>query len=192
MEEKRFLLFAMRRCLTHSRLLNLTQMASVMEVEKWKHQDDQHSLSSTKGRRSPTSHLHAESKEGSDSVDGSHGATLLCPICIHDIEPGEEIVNLQGTCRHRFHSTCLFQWLATQNRDCPYCRCTILTQDMMNRAHQHRREVLLKTRKSNVSSKVFESPQIENQEPNSTATGDEVRNHEETEEADIENQAETE
>ena len=160
-----------------------------MELEKWKHQDDQHSLSSMKGRRSPTSH--AENKDGSDSADGSHGATLLCPICIHDIEPGEEIVNLQGTCRHRFHSKCLFQWLATQNRDCPYCRCTILTQDMMNRAHQHRREVLLKTRKPSSLSQLCEPAQREDHADDPSVSGIEVRSHDETEEADVENQAET-
>lgn len=121
-----------------------TQIASEMDLKKWKNQDDQHSLRPiSSDRHFPDATV--EEKEGSESADGSHSATLLCPICIHEIEPGDRIVDLENTCSHRFHSQCLFQWLSTQTRDCPYCRRTILTQEMMNNAHQYRREVFLQT-----------------------------------------------
>lgn len=154
-----------------------------MDLEKWKHQDDQHDLVPTMGKQLSPKRGTENEQEGSDSADGSHGATLLCPICIHDIEPGNRIVSLEDTCRHRFHSECLFQWLSTQTRDCPYCRCTILTQEMMNRAHQHRREVLLQTRDSKVQSTDRAEAEDEDHANNET------RQDEDAGSSDIENQS---
>lgn len=68
----------------------------------------------------------------------SHDGSVLCSICIHDLEVGQSVVSLAPTCEHRFHSSCLIQWLSTHTRNCPYCRTEILTQDMLRQAYQRR------------------------------------------------------
>lgn len=72
------------------------------------------------------------------SYSGGGGA-LLCPICIHDLEVGQNVISLASTCQHRFHSQCLVEWLCAHTRDCPYCRTEILTQEMLRHAYQRRR-----------------------------------------------------
>ena len=41
-------------------------------------------------------------------------------------------------CHHVFHQQCLSAWLSTHSRICPYCRGEIITQQMLNDAHQTR------------------------------------------------------
>lgn len=64
-------------------------------------------------------------------------ASPMCPICIHEIEPSQNVISLPS-CNHRFHSRCLVQWLCTHTRDCPYCRTEIITQEMLERAYRQR------------------------------------------------------
>lgn len=44
-----------------------------------------------------------------------------CPICLLDIESGNEMT----TCGHKFHKNCLNHWLSQcPNKSCPVCRTT--------------------------------------------------------------------
>lgn len=48
---------------------------------------------------------------------------LICPICITDIELGEEVAWSElGHCRHVFHYECILPWCAIGHEECPVCR----------------------------------------------------------------------
>jgi hypothetical protein len=73
-----------------------------------------------------------------DSVDVPSNAStttgVICPICIDDIEVGDDAVFL-SVCNHVFHNHCISQCLSTNTRNCPYCRAEIITQEMMEQAY---------------------------------------------------------
>jgi len=48
---------------------------------------------------------------------------LICPICITEIELGEEVAWSElGHCRHVFHYECILPWCAIGHEQCPVCR----------------------------------------------------------------------
>lgn len=91
------------------------------DIIGWKAKDPQSSVSGSDGGRSDPS--------GSSSRNST-----MCPICINDIEAGNEVATL-STCSHIFHRDCLSEWLSTHTRDCPYCRQEIISQEMMEQAY---------------------------------------------------------
>ncbi|KAH9620398.1 hypothetical protein KSS87_015854 [Heliosperma pusillum] len=50
-------------------------------------------------------------------------ASNECSICLENFVEGNELVSL--SCRHKFHTSCLYPWLRTCG-DCPYCRSRII------------------------------------------------------------------
>lgn len=55
---------------------------------------------------------------------GECGATQCC-ICISDLEPLEQLVQLP--CKHAFHTLCAARWLTrSARRSCPLCQQTVL------------------------------------------------------------------
>lgn len=55
---------------------------------------------------------------------GDCGATQCC-ICISDLEPHEQLVQLP--CKHAFHTLCAARWLTrSARRSCPLCQQTVL------------------------------------------------------------------
>ena len=80
-----------------------------------------------------------EHDEDRNSEDTNQSISqFLCPICIHEIVVGDEII--LSKCMHLFHSECLVQWLSTNTRDCPSCRTQLVTEDMVNEGLRLRRE----------------------------------------------------
>jgi len=60
----------------------------------------------------------------SDLVRGNEA---LCSICLSEYEKGDEIMTTN--CAHRFHKTCVMDWLERQNNtECPVCRDTIVSE----------------------------------------------------------------
>ena len=50
-------------------------------------------------------------------------SSFRCPICLSEFEVGQEVI-LLPQCTHRFHHSCIIEWLKT-NRTCPICRTDI-------------------------------------------------------------------
>ncbi|CAD8066855.1 unnamed protein product [Paramecium sonneborni] len=48
-------------------------------------------------------------------------ATENCPICMEDIQPQKEAVDIRLDCNHLFHYDCIKQWLL-QQKFCPICK----------------------------------------------------------------------
>lgn len=46
-----------------------------------------------------------------------------CPVCLLEMKEGEEVIDMPK-CNHRFHVTCLDNWVS-QHATCPYCRESI-------------------------------------------------------------------
>lgn len=99
----------------------------------WKAKDSQSSVpeSVSSERRSSDG-----GRVDASSVASSCNSTM-CPICIHDIEVGDDVAVLSA-CNHIFHRDCLSEWLSTHTRDCPYCRTEIISQEMMEEAYRLR------------------------------------------------------
>ena len=62
------------------------------------------------------SHIHAadDGAEDSDAED-------CCAICIMEYEPGQRLCTLQCDGQHKFHESCVHQWLAVSQL-CPLCK----------------------------------------------------------------------
>jgi hypothetical protein len=79
-------------------------------------------------------------KTAAPDHNASHHSNLndsskQCPICLGDFEIGEEICMSKNIeCPHAFHSDCMLEWLMKHD-DCPLCR----------------KDYLLETTKSNIS-----------------------------------------
>ena len=72
------------------------------------------------------------SDEGSDSVIVEVGDTEECPICMG---PLEVAVCWVRRCNHKFHLSCVSQWLKTHLNDhkvetCPVCRQVVSKVDI--------------------------------------------------------------
>ncbi|ESZ93331.1 hypothetical protein SBOR_6284 [Sclerotinia borealis F-4128] len=78
--------------------------------------------------RAPDGHNHDHKAENEDEtiyngkrkpIDGE------CPICVFEMEPGEEIVWCKAACGQNFHKECFNQWKASKHGGlvtCVYCR----------------------------------------------------------------------
>ncbi|KAK9165911.1 hypothetical protein Scep_001102 [Stephania cephalantha] len=58
--------------------------------------------------------------------EGEQGMVKECSICLDRFLEGENVIRL--SCKHVFHSTCLYPWVQTCG-DCPNCRTIILLHD---------------------------------------------------------------
>jgi hypothetical protein len=76
----------------------------------------------------------AEDDSADVSSNTSSTTGVICPICIDDIEVGDDAVFL-SVCNHVFHKHCISQCLSTHTRNCPYCRAEIISQEMMEQAY---------------------------------------------------------
>ena len=52
-----------------------------------------------------------------------------CSICISEIEMQNQIAIT--ACNHIFHQSCLYQWLISTRKNCPYCRTEIINKQML-------------------------------------------------------------
>uniref|UniRef100_A0A7S2NLE8 RING-type domain-containing protein n=1 Tax=Alexandrium andersonii TaxID=327968 RepID=A0A7S2NLE8_9DINO len=55
-----------------------------------------------------------------DKVELGEEEPRECPICINDIQPGDNVRKLPG-CEHVFHRSCIDLWLL-RRADCPLCK----------------------------------------------------------------------
>jgi len=62
----------------------------------------------------------------SKDSDSSSRQEEMCSICIEEFHEGEEL-KMMPECKHTFHHNCIKRWIQNHN-NCPYCRCTILTE----------------------------------------------------------------
>ncbi|KAK9097229.1 hypothetical protein Sjap_022726 [Stephania japonica] len=58
--------------------------------------------------------------------EGEQGMVKECSICLNRFLEGENVIRL--SCKHIFHSTCLYPWVQICG-DCPNCRTIILLPD---------------------------------------------------------------
>ncbi|PFH51499.1 hypothetical protein AMATHDRAFT_142301 [Amanita thiersii Skay4041] len=77
------------------------------------------SESSHLGSRSPRPAT--DSRQQNDLMPESIG-TETCPICIIDFEEGDDIRILPCEGKHKFHQSCVDQWLLELSSSCPICR----------------------------------------------------------------------
>lgn len=106
-----------------------TKIVTLEDILAWKAKDPQSSVSGSVASERPSSDGGKTDLSGSSSRNST-----MCPICIHDIEVGNEVVMLSA-CKHIFHRDCLSEWLSTHTRDCPYCRTEIISLEMMEEAY---------------------------------------------------------
>jgi uncharacterized Zn finger protein (UPF0148 family) len=92
----------------------------------------------------PKNPLVANLKDSSHptSIDSNHSANnnvqdgqLTCPICLDDFESGEELRLLP--CQHRYHTTCIDQWLLDISPLCPMCKTDYTSWESDVNATQH-------------------------------------------------------
>ena len=54
---------------------------------------------------------------------------MCCPICIDDMETGQEIVVLPCSDKHQFHLSC-FQSYLYFKQECPFCKNPVQVESM--------------------------------------------------------------
>ena len=81
----------------------------------------------------PDLSLHDKNRSRSDTM-GS--ADLCCPICIQDIQVGDDVCYSKYCEQHLFHLDCIVNWLSTGSTLCPCCRRVILTRTMLEESLQ--------------------------------------------------------
>ncbi len=90
---------------------NLTSEASRSDTETTGGNTDSDNSSNSK----------AAAKE-LERVPDSEGGGEVCPICWSQMEANDpEVISLQPYCSHRFHNTCLNDWMKIR-WSCPLCR----------------------------------------------------------------------
>lgn len=65
----------------------------------------------------------ATAEEGGDvesGLDYEASDHATCAVCLEDYEPREQLRELP--CKHRFHKSCIDQWLTTRRAMCPICK----------------------------------------------------------------------
>ncbi|XP_048229452.1 E3 ubiquitin-protein ligase RNF167-like [Ricinus communis] len=64
--------------------------------------------------------IHEARNHGLKSVVVVDGDGEICGICLEEMEQGDETKAMD--CMHRFHPSCIAQWLKREKNTCPLCR----------------------------------------------------------------------
>ncbi|XP_040376331.1 RING-H2 finger protein ATL39-like [Oryza brachyantha] len=67
---------------------------------------------------------HADGGGGGGGGGSKHGGSVLCAVCLEDVQRGETARRLPA-CGHLFHRDCVDMWLHSHTT-CPLCRCEVL------------------------------------------------------------------
>ncbi|KAL5211531.1 hypothetical protein ABZP36_022378 [Zizania latifolia] len=70
--------------------------------------------------------------EGGGGGGSKHGGSVLCAVCLEDVQRGETVRRLPA-CGHLFHKDCVDMWLHT-HATCPLCRCDVLPRKHATKA----------------------------------------------------------
>jgi len=63
-----------------------------------------------------------QSKDKKDTNVSQKSLDDLCPICLDDLENGEEIDFCKNSCGKSIHKICFSMWCKTKKAECVFCR----------------------------------------------------------------------
>jgi len=73
-------------------------------------------------------------------AEGAEDEDVMCAVCLNNMEKHQEIRRLTN-CSHIFHRGCLDKWLDHDQRTCPLCRSSFLSDEIEREMNEELRSL---------------------------------------------------